>query len=303
MTAKTLPTVLALTALALAASLAAPAVAAPKEGLASAARAKAPKFVEDQALIAAIGGAWRPAGEVARDKYRHPLESLTFWGLRPHMTVVDLQPGGGYWTQILAPYAKATGGRYIAGVADLANPAMTEAGKKGREAFAKKFTNEEIYGKVELTNFGAKSAPFAEPGTVDIVITSRELHNWAAGGLIDKIMGDSFAALKPGGFLAVEDHRADPRPEVPGLKDGYISIATVVAAAKKAGFVLDATSEINANPKDTKDHPFGVWTLPPTRQSSGAPDNPAATDPKFDHAKYDAIGESDRMTLRFRKPG
>ena len=216
-------------------SVAAPAFAAPRGDLAKAARAKAPTFAEDQALIAAIGGSWRPAAEVARDKYRHPLEGLTFWGLHPHAVVVDLQPGGGYWTQILAPYAKATGGRYIAGVTDLSNPAITEAGKRGREGFAKKFSDEAIYGKVELANFGGKSAPFAAPGTVDLVITSRELHNWAAGGQIDKIMGDAFAALKPGGYLAVEDHRADPRPEVDKIKDGYISTATVVAAAKKAG--------------------------------------------------------------------
>lgn len=296
---KTLPILVALTALALPFAV----TAAPKGDLAAATRAKAPKFVEDQALIAAIAGSWRPAGEVARDKYRHPLESLTFWGLRPHMVVVDLQPGGGYWTQILAPYAKATGGRYIAGVQDLANPKMTDGGRKAREAYAQKFANESVYGKVELTNFGGTSAPFAQAGSVDLVLTSRELHNWAAAGGIDKIMGDSFAALKPGGILAVEDHRADPRPEAEKVKDGYISTATVVAAAKKSGFVLDASSEINANPKDTKDHPFGVWTLPPTRQSSGAPDNPGATDAKFDHTKYDAIGESDRMTLRFRKPG
>jgi predicted methyltransferase len=131
------------------------------------------------------------------------------------------------------------------------------------------------------------------------VITSRELHNWAPSGQIGKIMGDAYAALKPGGILAVEDHRADPRPEVARIADGYISTATVIAAAKAAGFAPDGSSEINANPKDTKDHPFGVWTLPPSRQSSadGKP-NPA-----FDHTRYDAIGESDRMTLRFRKPG
>jgi predicted methyltransferase len=274
-----------------------------KPGIPGSVRAGAPKFAEDGPLIEAIAGAWRPAADKARDQYRHPLETLTFWGLRPGMTVVDLQPGGGYWTQILAPYARLTGGRYIAGVADLANPKMTEAGKKGRADFAAKFADEKIYGKVELANFGAASAPFAPPGTVDLVITSRELHNWVAGGRLDKIMNDSFAALKPGGYLAVEDHRADPRPETPGWKDGYIATQTVIDAAKTAGFVLDARSEVNANPKDTKDYPFGVWTLPPTRQSSGTPDNPAGADVKFDHAKYDAIGESDRMTLRFKKPG
>ncbi len=289
------PLIAALAVLSL--SLCGAAVAAPKTGIPGAVKVGPPKFAEDGPLIEAINGAWRPAADKARDPARHPLESLTFWGLRPGATVVDLQPGAGYWTQIIPPYERITGGRYIAGVADLNNPKMTEGGKKGRADFAAKFSDEKIYGKVELTNFGAVSAPFAPPGTVDLVITSRELHNW--GGRLDKIMGDAFAALKPGGFFAVEDHRADPRPEAAGLKDGYISTATVVEAAKKAGFVLDASSEVNANPKDTKDHPFGVWTLPPTRQSTA---DGKSADPAFDHAKYDAIGESDRMTLRFKKP-
>jgi predicted methyltransferase len=117
--------------------------------------------------------------------------------------------------------------------------------------------------------------------------------------MLSKSMGDFFAVLKPGGYLAIEEHRADPRPEVPGVTDGYVSVATVVAAAEKAGFKLDAQSEINANPKDTKDHPFGVWTLAPVKRTApaGQPANPA-----FDRTKYDAIGESDRMTLRFVKP-
>lgn len=281
----------------------APGAVALSQAMPKAAKAQAPRFEEDKALAASVAGAWRPANEVARDRYRHPVESLTFWGLRPGMTVVDLQPGGGYWTQILAPYARMTGGRYIAGVQDLANPKMSEAGRKSREAFAAKFADKAIYGTVELANFGAVSAPFAPAGSVDLVLTSRELHNWAAAGAMDKIMNDAFAALKPGGVLAVEDHRADPRPEAPKVQDGYIATATVVAAAKKAGFVLDGASEVNANPKDTKDHPFGVWTLPPTRQSSGTPDNPGPAAAAFDHTKYDAIGESDRMTLRFRKPG
>ncbi len=274
-------------------------VAAPALALPKTKTLKAPTFSEDKALAAAVAGPWRPATDTARDKYRHPAESLIFWGLQPGMTVIDLQPGGGYWTQILAPYAKATGGRYLAGVADLDNPALSEGGKKGREAFAVKFADASTYGKVELVNFGPKSGPLAPVGTVDMVLTSRELHNWAAEGKLDKIMNDAFAALKPGGVFAVEDHRVDNRPEAEGWKDGYIATATVMAAAKKAGFVYEAASNVNANPRDTKDYPFGVWTLPPTRQSSA---DGKLADPAFDHAKYDAIGESDRMTLRFRKP-
>ena len=274
--------------------LAGPALALPK-----AKTLRAPVFEEDKALASAIAGPWRPVSDTVRDKYRHPSESLTFWGLQPGMTVVDLQPGGGYWTQILAPYAKATGGRYLAGVADLANPALSDGAKKGREAYAARFADEKIYGKVELVNFGPQSAPLAPAGTVDFILTSRELHNWVVGGKLDKIMGDAFAALKPGGVFAVEDHRVDTRPEAAGWKDGYISTATVLTAAKKAGFVLEAASNINANPKDTKDYPFGVWTLPPARQSTA---NGKTNDAAFDHTKYDAIGESDRMTLRFRKP-
>jgi predicted methyltransferase len=277
----------------------APAVHAEGE-MKKAVRASAPRYTEDQVLVNVLKGAWRPAGDVARDGYRHPLESLTFWGLQPGFTVVDLQPGGGYWTQILAPYAAHTGGRYIAGVADLNDPALSPGARKGRAAFEAKFADQALYGKIVMANFGKASAPFAPPGTVDLVLTSRELHNWAPAGKLDKLMDDAFAALKPGGILAVEDHRADPGPEAPKWSNGYIATETVVTAAARAGFKLDAESEVNANPADLKNYPFGVWTLPPTRQS--APDGQPA-DPTFDHAKYDAIGESDRMTLRFRKPG
>jgi predicted methyltransferase len=286
---------------AIAALLAAPAfgLAQTEPGLKHAARAHAPHYMEDQALVDSIAGSWRPAGDVARDKYRHPLESLTFWGLQPGMTVVDLQPGGGYWTQILAPYALKTHGTYIAGVTDLTNPALSEGGRKGRAAFEAKFADQKLYGPIVFANFGPKSAPFAPAGKVDLVLTSRELHNWAPIGKLDKIMGDAYAALKPGGILAVEDHRADPGPEAPKWKNGYIATQTVKDAAAKAGFKFDAESEVNANPADLKNYPFGVWTLPPSRQST---EDGKTVDPKFDHTKYDAIGESDRMTLRFRKP-
>jgi predicted methyltransferase len=255
-------------------------------------------FAADPALKAAVAAPHRPAGDVARDGARHPYESLEFWGLKPKQTVIEVVPGNGYWTEILAPYAKATGGTYIAGVADLANPKVSENAKKGRAAFEARFADENRYGKVQFVNFGGVAGPLGAPASADLVLTARNVHNWTGQpGVADKIFADFFAVLKPGGVLAIEDHRADPKPEIGS--SGYLATATVVALAEKAGFKLDAKSEINANPKDTKDHPFGVWTLPPTKQTapSGQP-----ADPTFDRTKYDAIGESDRMTLRFRKP-
>ena len=260
--------------------------------------APAAAFAADAALKAAVASPTRPAADVARDGARHPVESLTFWGLKPKQTVIEISPGGGYWTEILAPYAKATGGHYVAGVADLSNPKLSEGAKKGRADFEARFADQTKYGHVAYANFSATSGPLGAPGSADLVLTARNVHNWTgAPGMADKVFADFFAVLKPGGLLAVEDHRADPRSEK--AADGYLNTATVVEIAKKAGFVLDAQSEINANPKDTKDHPFGVWTLPPTKRT--APGGQPA-DPSFDRSKYDAIGESDRMTLRFRKP-
>jgi predicted methyltransferase len=235
-----------------------------------------------------VDSAARPEADRARDKYRHPEATLMFWGLKPGITVVDLQPGGGYWTQILGPYLLATHGHYIGGGSD-----------KSRAGFVSKFADKARYGDVSYVVFDATSPPFAPANSVDMVVTSREIHNWIGGGYLDRAMAQAYAALKPGGILAVEEHRADPKPQAKDASTGYVATQTVMDAAAKAGFKLDGASEVNANPKDTKDYPFGVWTLPPTRQSApgGQPANPA-----FDHAKYDAIGESDRMTLRFRKP-
>lgn len=259
-----------------------------------------PAFAADAALKAAVAAPHRPAEDVARDGARHPYESLSFWGLKPGQTVIEVSPGNGYWTEILAPYAKATGGTYIAGVADLSNPKLSEGARKGRAAFEARFADESRYGKVAYANFGAASGPLGAPGSADFVLTARNVHNWTVQpGVADKVFADFFAVLKPGGLLAVEDHRADPKPENSAGADGYLATATVIALAQKAGFTLDAQSEINANPKDTKDHPFGVWTLPPVKRT--APGGQPA-DPTFDRTKYDAIGESDRMTLRFRKP-
>lgn len=255
---------------------------------------------EDATLKEVIAGPQRSEAHVARDGARNPYDSLVFWGLKPGQTVVEISPGSGYWTEILAPYAMKTEGTYVAGVADLADPALSDGARRGREAFEAKYADEAVFGDITYAGFGAASGPLGEPASADIVLTARNIHNWMwRDGMLDKALADFYAVLKPGGYLAVEEHRADPRPEVEGARDGYVATATVIAAAEKAGFKLDESSEINANAKDTKDHPFGVWTLPPVRRSSASGGEPAAD---FDRAKYDAIGESDRMTLRFVKP-
>lgn len=254
----------------------------------------------DSVLTEVIAGDWRSAADKSRDVARKPIENLQFWGLKPGASILEVQPGAGWWTRILAPYAARTGGRYTATAADLANPSITEAARKGRADFAARFADEKIYGKVELVNWGATAAPLAA-NNYDFILLSRVIHGWMrVEGLVDRNFASLAGSLKPGGVLAVEQHRENPGPQDPMAESGYVTEAFVIAAAEKAGLRLVDQSEINANPKDTKDHPFGVWTLPPTRitvpYGSGK-----APDPSFDRSKYDAIGESDRMTLRFVK--
>jgi predicted methyltransferase len=249
----------------------------------------AAEAASDQALLAAVGAPTRGAENVARDGARHPAASLAFWGLKPGITFIEIWPAPGYWTEIVAPYLKSSGGHYIAAVPNLDRKLPEE------------FDDKSLYGDISYVAFNDKSGPLGPAISADLVLTARNIHDWMwTPGYAEKFMSDAFAVLKPGGILAVEDHRADPRPTNLAAHDGYVNTADIVAMAEKVGFKLEAKSEINANPKDTKDHPFGVWTLPPTRQSAprGQPPNP-----NFDHSKYDAIGESDRMTLRFRKPG
>jgi predicted methyltransferase len=248
-------------------------------------------------IAAAVAGDWRKPEAKERDGERHPVEALTFWGLKPKMTILEVQPGGGWWTEILAPYARLNKGEFYATAADLDDPALSENAKKGRADFAAKYSDASVYGKVNLVNWGAKAAPLPA-NKFDFVLLARVFHGWAGQGRVDANLSNIFNAMKPGGILAVEQHRGNPGQEPP-VDKGYATEKAVIDAATKAGFVFAEKSEVNANPKDTKDHPFGVWTLPPTRQSSqgGQP-----VDASFDRAKYDAIGESDRMTLRFVKP-
>ena len=249
--------------------------------------APAAAFAADAALTAAAKGSQRDAAHVARDGARNPVASLEFWGLKPGQTVIEISPGTGYWSEILAPYAGATKGRYVA--------AMGNATQK----LPVKFENSAAFGAVNYTVFSRDSGPLAPAGSVDLILTARNIHNWIPQGTAEKAFRDFHAALKPGGILAVEEHRADPKPMVNNARNGYVSTQHVIDLATKAGFKLEARSELNANAKDSKDHPYGVWTLPPTRRGPAAGAQPA---PGYDRAKYDAIGESDRMTLRFVKP-
>lgn len=256
----------------------------------------------DEALAAVVAGDWRPAEQSARDGERHPAASLAFFGLKPGMTILEVQPGGdGWWTQILAPYAARTRGAYYATAPDIYSNSTSTNARLARQAFELKFINPGVYGRVNLVNWGMDAAPLPAD-KLDFVLVSRSFHGWMrTPGMPERFLNQLFRATKSGGVLAIEQHRANPGVQDPKAPTGYVTEAYVIEQAEKAGFKLAAKSEINANPKDTKDHPFGVWTLPPMR-ANAALGSGAVPDPNFDRAKYDAIGESDRMTLRFVKP-
>ncbi len=250
-------------------------------------------------LAWAVAGDWRPAQDKARDRWRHPIQTLTFWGLKPGMTVVEFWPGAGWYTDILGPYLTQNRGTlYAVGLeAGAQDPSLSEVGQQ----FASKIkSSPQLYSAVKITSFGPGSGPVAPDGKADLVLFLRNLHNWMSAGIAEKAFASAYATLKPGGVLGVEEHRAKPdRVQDALASDGYVQEAYVKQLAKEAGFVFEEASQINANPLDDTDHPFGVWTLPPVRRSSARGQAP---DPGFDHRAFDAIGESDRMTLRFRKP-
>ena len=264
--------------------------------------APAASATPDPVLVQVVAGDWRTSAQKERDVYRHPVEALTFWGLKPGMTVLEVQPGAAaYWTEILAPYTKRTGGKLYVTGADLGNPELSDAAKKARADWEARFAAKpDLYGTITMLNWGAKSAPLPKD-TFDLIVTARNVHNWMGNpGMVEKVFREFYDSLKPGGVLGLEEHRANPGPQDPTAESGYVTEAYVIELAEKAGFKLAARSEINANPKDTKDHPFGVWTLPPALRSTPEGSS-SADDPNFDHSKYLAIGESDRMVLRFVK--
>ncbi|HJR73753.1 MAG TPA: methyltransferase domain-containing protein [Luteimonas sp.] len=256
----------------------------------SAVAADKPAAKADPALSAAIAGDWRDPKNVARDVYRHPAQTLAFFGAKPNQTVIEITPGGGWYSEILAPYLQAKG-QYVAALAKASDP--NSYGGRNNKALKDKFAADQMrYGKVKIVEFDAKAPSFGAPGSADAVLTFRNVHNWVDAGNAENYFKAFYAVLKPGGTLGVADHRAKPGTDLQKMKDsGYLTEALVIKLATDAGFKLDAKSEVNANAKDTADHPKGVWTLPPTNQHDAA-----------DDAKYKAIGESDRMTLRFVKP-
>jgi predicted methyltransferase len=243
----------------------------------------------DAALSAAVADPARTPTFAARDSARHPAEELTVFGITPKMTVVELWPGGGYWTEILGPYLAKGGGTYYVA---LNAPGDAEEDKGVERWRSRMAAEKDRLGTIHETTLGPGHFDIAPPGSADLVLTFRNLHNWMDGGYADEVFAAIFKALKPGGILGIEEHRGrNDKPQDPKAADGYVREDYTVAMAKKAGLVLVGSSEINANPKDTKDWVDGVWTLPPTLSQKDK-----------DRDRYIAIGEADNYVLKFQKP-
>ena len=246
---------------------------------------------EDDALAKAISSDFRQASNAERDQYRHPAETLAFFDIKPTQTVIELWPGGGWYAEILAPYL-AKEGHYIGANFETA-PTEDTPGNQYRAKAGKKFAawlneHQAVLGAASTVTFDPPAKlSLGEDNSADLVLTFRNLHNWAMSGQLESVFTSSYKVLKDGGVFGVVEHRAKPGMDA---KSGYMDQAQMVALAEKVGFTLVASSEINANPKDTKDYANGVWTLPPSYRMG-----------EQDKDKYLAIGESDRMTLKFVK--
>ena len=250
--------------------------------------AAATTVATDPQLTALVASQDRSADFKPRDRVRHPAEELTFFGLMPTMTVVELWPGSGYWTEILGPYL-AKSGKYYVALPPSGNKEEDEGTAKWRTRMA---GHKDRIGTITETTLGKDHYDVAPPNSADLVVTFRNLHNWVNGGYADAALAGCFRALKPGGILGVEDHRGrTDRPQDPKAESGYLREDYAIALAKKAGFEFVGSSELNANPKDTKDWVDGVWTLPPTYSQGDK-----------DRNRYMAIGEADNFVLKFRKP-
>jgi predicted methyltransferase len=242
------------------------------------------------AIQAAMKGKHRAAGDAERDKYRHPVETLEFFGFKPTMTVLDIGPGEGWYTALLAP-ALAKSGQYVATTNDPNGPADSRGTFYGQRFKAFLDRAPEIYGKAQTIVVDPKAPKIGKDAAFDLVVVMRGVHGMESSGTLDAWLQEIHRSLKPGGILGIEEHRAaagaDPTESA---KKGYVPEKWVIEQVEAAGFKLAGKSEINANPKDTKDYPEGVWTLSPTFRLGDK-----------DREKYAAIGESDRMTLKFVK--
>ncbi len=246
-----------------------------------------------QVLDQAMAGAHRTPAFKARDPYRHPKETLLFFGFRPDMHVAEIWPGDGWYSEILAPALRQRG-RYYAAHYHF-DEQLSKYRRERRQAYLDKLAKQPaLYDRVVVTGLQApQHTALAPRGTADLVLTFRNVHNWATDYGNEQAMFNAFFdALKPGGVLGVVEHRAREGTTLEEMKrSGYMTESYVIALAEKAGFRLAAKSEVNANPRDTKDYADGVWTLPPSLRRGNV-----------DREKYLAIGESDRMTLKFVKP-
>ncbi|WP_396272609.1 class I SAM-dependent methyltransferase [Hyphomonas sp.] len=253
-------------------------------------------------LAEAIASDLRSDEEKARDVWRNPAGTLEFFGVESDDKVVEVWPGGGWYTNILAPWLASGGGTLVAAGFDAASIEDPERRARTEQRLAefKATYADPKFGTIEHTAFSATSGPLTEDGTADVVLTFRNIHNWMSGGYTEKFFADAYTALKPGGVLGVVEHRLpSTQAQDPKATSGYVHEDYVKALATAAGFEFVEASEINANPADTADHPFGVWTLPPNLATTDRDGKPVEG---FDPEKYKAIGESDRMTLKFRKP-
>jgi predicted methyltransferase len=280
--------------------LSACAPAAPEAPAADANGAAAVSAADEAPLVGsvewALEGRWRLEPE--RDVWRHPKETLAFWGLSPGMTVLEVLPGRGWYTAILAPYLAESGGKLIAASFD---PDTNNAAQRQvLSEYIARFADEETFGAITMTAMTPTIRDLAPPGSVDLAIVARNVHTFMIDGYAEKAFADLYRALKPGGTLGIEQHRASPAGlQDPTASDGYVQEAFVKMLAEEAGFQFVGSTDVNANGRDTKDHPFGVWTLPPILRTAPLGQPP---DPSFDTRPFEQIGESDRMTLRFKKP-
>lgn len=263
--------------------------------------AQAAEMTDKSRLESALAGSHRSADYVARDRFRHPAETLQFFGWKADLTVVEIWPGKGWYSEILAPLTRPQGVYFAAGFA-ATSANQPQWRKDMQQEFADKLAKKPaVYDHIVVTELAVPDrVTIAPPGSADLLVTFRNVHNWIKDGQAQEMFAVFAKTLKPGGVLGVVEHRAAPGASIEQMKtSGYVTEAEIIRLAESVGLTLEARSEINANPNDTKDHPDGVWSLPPTLRTCQTIEAPPARQTCIEH--YRNIGESDRMTLRFRK--